>query len=495
LAVALPVALAAGTARAQSFTLLHTFGGNPDGAFPNGGLIVGRDGNFYGETQSGGAHDFGTVYRITPAGALTIIHSMAGLEANDPFGELALGRDGNFYGTTALGGTGVFTGSGVVYRVTPGGALTTLHVFTGGDDGQFPETGLLRAPDGNFYGTTSAGGATGNGTIFRITPSGTLTTLHAFTGTDGSFANAALILGPDGNFYGTTENGGTANGGTVYRVSPSGAFTSLHSFTFDAGDGNGPRGSLAVGADGNFYGTTEFGGAFLHGTTFRITPAGATTILHSFTGFDGESPFAGLTLTSDGRFYGTTTNLGPAGSGTIYAMTPAGAVTTQFPLSPFDGTSSVGQLLQTGDGTIYGTNSSEGPGFAVGDVFKLVPGPAFTSPFVQVNTQFFTEDDVSLSTSAPITALTLAITAQVTPGLVFSGQFQDVGSQITERHVITSNTVAYVFVLNPGATIPAGTFRFAAQAQTSGVTHDVHGDTFRLTYTSGGRILNQLASF
>jgi uncharacterized repeat protein (TIGR03803 family) len=494
LAVASPVALAAGTARAQSFTVLHGFAGAPDGSVPTGGLIAGTDGNFYGTTSQGGANDFGTVYRISPAGALTIVHSMAGTEAAIPFGELALGRDGNFYGTTALGGTGVLNGNGVVYRVTPSGALTTLHVF-GGPDGQSPQTGLLLGPDGNFYGTTGAGGATNNGTVFRITPSGTLTTLHSFTGNDGSLPLGALILGPDGNFYGTTVNGGTANGGTVYRISASGAFTSLHSFTFAAGDGNSPRGSLALGADDNFYGTTEFGGQFSHGTTYRITTAGATTILHSFTGFDGEAPLAGVTLASDGRFYGTTSNLGFNGSGTIYAMTAAGAVTIQHGLSAADGSSSEARLFQARNGAIYGTNSTEGPDDSLGTVFRLVPGPAFASPFVQVNTNFFTEDDVSLSTPAPITALTLTITVQVTPGLVFSGQFQNVGPQITESHVTTSSAITYTFTLNAGSTIPPGTDTFAAQMGTKGVMHDVHGDTFTLTYTSGGQTFNQSASY
>jgi uncharacterized repeat protein (TIGR03803 family) len=494
LSAALSLVSAASVAGAQTFTVLHGFSGAPDGSAPRGGLIVGTDGNFYGTTGLGGANDLGTVFRITPSGALTIVHSMTGVEATDPFGELVLGRDGNFYGTTGLGGTGVFDGKGVVYRVTPSGALTTLHVFTG-PDGQFPETGLLLGADGNFYGTTTSGGATDNGTVFRISATGAFTLLHSFTGTDGGFPLGTLVTGADGNLYGTTANGGTANGGSVYRISPAGAFTSLHSFTFAAGDGNDPRGSLLLNADGNFYGTTEFGGTSGAGTVYRMTPAGAVAILHSFTGFDGANPLAGLTRASDGRLYGTTSSAGANDFGTLFSMTAAGGVTVQRMFSQADGSDSEARLLQAADGAIYGTNETFGPGSSLGTVFKLMPGPAFASPFVQVNTAFFTEDDVSLATSAPITSLTLTLTMQVTPGLAFRGQFQNAGPQITQSHVTTANTITYTFTLTPGTTLPTGTFTFAAQAGTSGVTHNVHGDTFTVAYTSGGQMHTQSGSY
>jgi uncharacterized repeat protein (TIGR03803 family) len=494
LLLALPIALAAGTAHAQAYSVLHAFSGAPDGSGPQGGLIRGVDGNFYGTTTGGGVNDLGAVYRMTPAGAVTLVHSMAGVEAATPFGELVLGADGNFYGTTALGGTGVFDGKGVVYRVTPSGALTTLHVFTGAD-GQHPETGLLLAADGNFYGTATGGGATGNGTVFRISASGTFTVLHSFTGSDGGFPLGALIAGSDGNFYGTTVNGGSANGGTVYRISPSGTFSSLHSFTFAAQDGNDPRGALVLGSDGNFYGTTEFGGAGGgHGTTYRMTPSGAVTVLHAFTGFDGDAPLAGLTLARDGRFYGTTSTLGQNGSGTIFSMTAAGAVTVQRALSSSDGSPGEAKLLQASDGAIYGANLT-GPGSSLGDVFKLVPGPAFASPLVQVNTPYFTEDDVTLTTAVPLTALTITITMQITPGVTFSGQFQNVGSQFTQSHVTTTSAITYTFTLKAGSTVPAGTWTFAAQAGTSGVAHNVHGDTFTVSYTAGAQGFAQSGSY
>jgi uncharacterized repeat protein (TIGR03803 family) len=214
-------------------------------------LLQGPDGNFYGTTRVGGANDLGTVFRITAGGALTILHSFTGPEGFDPLGELVLGTDGNFYGTTALGGNGIFNGNGVVFRMTPAGVTTALHVFTG-PDGRNPSTALLRGADGNFYGTTTGGGANDAGTVFRVSPSGAFTTLHAFTGADGGFPLGTLIAGADGNFYGTTANGGSANGGTTYRISPAGVFTSLHSFTFAAGDGNDPRGALVRASDGNF---------------------------------------------------------------------------------------------------------------------------------------------------------------------------------------------------------------------------------------------------
>jgi uncharacterized repeat protein (TIGR03803 family) len=498
LAATLALAFVSRTAEAQ-FTTLHVFNGPPDGATPGGGLIRGADGNFYGSTQSGGTADLGTIYRITPAGVTTILHSFLGPEGADPFGELVRGTDGNFYGTTALGGSAQpFNGPGVIFRMTPAGAFTVLHIFDG-VNGQRPQAGLVQGPDGNFYGVTPRSGATNNGVIFRITPGGVYTVLRSFTGADGSVPSGALIVGPGNNLFGVTAGGGTANAGTVYRITPAGVFTSLHSFTFAAGDGNNPLGALEVGADGNFYGTTEFGGTAGGGTTYRMTPVGVTTILHSFAGPEGLNPLTGLALASDGKFYGTTQVGGANNNGVVFSMTAAGAVVAVHSfVAPAEGSNPNTKVLQGADGALYGTTPSNGSGASPrGTVYRLAiaAGPATTTTNVQVNTGFFTEEDVILSTPASITALTLTITVQITPGLTFSGMFQNVFGAITQTHVTGPTTITYTFVLQPGNTIPPGTFTFAAQMGTTGVVHNVHGDTFTLNYTSGGQSFSQSGAF
>jgi uncharacterized repeat protein (TIGR03803 family) len=487
----------AGAAEAQTgFTVLHSFaGGAADGSFPSARLVQADDGNFYGTTPSGGSGNMGTIYRMTPSGAVTILHAFAGPEGLDPLAPLIVGPDGNFYGTTTLGGPGLFNGNGVVFRITPTGAYTVLHFFNG-SDGRFPQAGLAAGKDGNFYGTTSSGGASDAGTVFRITPSGTLTTLHSFSGPDGSMPNGPLVMPPDVNFYGTTSGGGAANGGTVFRISMSGAFTLLHSFTFTPPDGNTPRGGLALGSDLNLYGTLEFGGANSSGAAYRISMAGQYTLLHSFSFPEGANPLAGLLLANDGKFYGTNSGGGANNNGTIFSMTPSGVVNVVRSLNAAtDGGFPNAELIQANDGRIYGI-SSDGGAFSQGTVWRFsLQGPATVTARASVNTPYFTQEDAVLTTSAPITALTLTITIKVTPGLVFSGMYQNVSGQITETHTSSPSTITYRWVLQPGATIPVGTWTFAAQMGSSGVTHSQSGDTFQLSYTSGGQVFTQSGTF
>src|ERR1019366_3719595 len=220
LTVTLLFALPAG---AQSYTVLHAFGGS-DGR-NIGGIVQATDGNFYGTTSQGGAGDNGTVFQMTPSGTLTTLHSFSSIDGAYPYIGLIQGTDGNFYGTTSQGGAGSI---GTVFRITPSGTLTTLHSFTG-SDGQYPRAGLVQGSDGNFYGTTPSGGY-GWGVVFRITPAGALTTLPSFAGRDGQAPGAELVQGSDGNFYGTTMEGGTGDlslpvivrAGTVFRITPSG---------------------------------------------------------------------------------------------------------------------------------------------------------------------------------------------------------------------------------------------------------------------------------
>jgi uncharacterized repeat protein (TIGR03803 family) len=377
--VAFCVALAI-TSAAQTFTNLHSFSG-PDGLDPvSVGLVQGTDGNFYGTTDGGGAHNHGTVFKMAPDGTLTTLYSFAGSDGQSPDAGLIQATDGNFYGTTRTGGAHC---CGTVYKITPNGTLTTLYSF-GGSDGSGLYSQLLQATDGNFYGTTSGGGGAGGGTVFKLTPSGVLTTLYNFCSQgvacpDGQTSLAGLIQASDGNFYGTTSSGGANGYGTVFKLTPAGVFTTLHSFD-SANDGLGPHDRLVQASDGNFYGTTYLNGIGGNGTVFKITPTGTLTTLFSFCqNLDcsaGAQPEAGLIQASDGNFYGVTT-AGGNGHGVIFRMTPSGAMTPLHSFCPQgncnDGNVPIGALIQANNGTFYGTTTNGGP-HSDGNVFSLT-GP------------------------------------------------------------------------------------------------------------------------
>jgi uncharacterized repeat protein (TIGR03803 family) len=271
----------------------------------------------------------GTVFKIIPSGipsTVTTLHSFNGTDGSFATG-LVQGTDGNFYGTTANGGSSnnCTDGCGTVFKITAKGALTTLHSFNG-SDGSGPYSGLVEGTDGNFYGTTDYGGSSNNctlgcGTVFKITSKGALTTLYNFCSksncADGSSPYAALIRGIDGNVYGTTEGGGTNYNGTVFRMTAKGALTTLHSF--DNADGYSPSG-LVQGTDGNLYGTTQGGGAIAFGTVFQITTNGTLTTLHSFDDSDGADPQSAPVQATNGMFFGTTFFAGDGGFGSVYTL-------------------------------------------------------------------------------------------------------------------------------------------------------------------------------
>ena len=207
------------------------------------------------------------------------------------------------------------------------GSLTNLWSFTGASDGANPEATLVQGSDGSFYGTTYDAGAGGDGTVFRIDPTGNLTNLWSFTGgTDGANPGAGLVQGSDGNFYGTTYGSGSGPSGygTVFRISSSGNLTSLWSFT-NGNDGANPYAAPVQGSDGEFYGTTSQGGASGNGTVFRITVNGSLSNLHSFVGSDGANPSAGLVQGSDGNFYGTTYAAGRTAMAPYFGSVPVAA--------------------------------------------------------------------------------------------------------------------------------------------------------------------------
>src|SRR5438046_2133022 len=253
---------------------------------------------------------------------LTTLHSFNGGDGRSPEATLVQGSDGNFYGTTPLGGAHFH---GTVFKIDTTGTFTTLHSFSGSlGDGAVPVAGLVQGSDGNFYGTTSSGGAFYQGTVFRMTSSGAITVLHSFNSffSEGAVPIAGLVQGSDSNFYGTTMLGGAHHKGTVFKIDATGTFTTLHSFSGSPSDGANPVAALVQGGDGNFYVTTALGGTHFRGTVFNIDATGSLTTLHSFAGSPGEGalPFAGLVQGSDGKFYGTTALGGAHGAGTVFNL-------------------------------------------------------------------------------------------------------------------------------------------------------------------------------
>ena len=392
----------------ETETVLYGFTAPGDGLIPLGGIVQGSNGNFYGTTSSQPLGS-GAVFELTPAGVETILYVFLGPVGAGPGAALIQGADGNFYGTTESGGLNDY---GTVFAVTPSGTASAVYSFMGvpqGDAGT-PSTPLIQGSDGNFYGTTQAGGPANLGTVFKVTPAGVETILHAFAGgSDGSFPLGGLVQGSDGSFYGTTRDGGTnCNGltvgcGTLFKVTPQGVYTQLYQFTGSntaSMDGLEPVGSLIQASDGNFYGTTSGGGSctatgasYGCGTVFKMTPQGVESVLYSFAGgSDGMDPVT-IMEANDGNFYGVTafggltagdaawcitvaSKNGVTGCGTLFQLTPSGVETVLHAfIGGSDGSGPVAGLIQATDGHFYGvtetggTCSSQAP-YGCGTVFK-----------------------------------------------------------------------------------------------------------------------------
>jgi len=297
---------------------------------------------------------------------ITTLGSFTGANGAQPIAPLIQATDGNFYGTTTNGGT---SGFGTVFKITPAGALTALISFNS-NNGAYPMAGVIQGTNGDLFGTTRDGGAGALGTIFKVSLGGTLTTLYSFHGTDGANPYGGLVQGTDGNFYGTTFDGGVLHLGTIFQITAGGTLTSLAEF----GQSNGanPTASLVQASNGSFYGTTSSGGnlttneiTYLYGTVFNFS-GGVITTLNSFGPDNGALPYSGVTLGADGNFYGTT--IGP-GTGTTYKMQSNGTITSTARNS--DGDQPLGALIQASDGNFYGTTHQT--------IFQLTPGGTVTT--------------------------------------------------------------------------------------------------------------------
>jgi uncharacterized repeat protein (TIGR03803 family) len=391
-------------AGAQTYTVLYTFTGGKDGAFPAAGLIRDSAGNLYGTTSYGNGHA-GSVFKLDSSGKLTVLHTFrGGAGGARPFAGLVQDSAGNLYGTTIEGGS---SGAGTVFELTKKGTFRVLYNFSGGADGDQPSAPLALDAVGNLYGTTYMGGDTqtcsgGCGVVFKVDTSGNETVLHAFSSfTYGQQSTAGLILDPAGNLYGTTEFGGDqdcdpagdSGCGVAFKLDPNGKETVLHSFA-NQRNGNGPEASLIRDAAGNFYGTTVDGGrgdcaGQGCGLVFRLNPAGKETVLYRFSGgADGAGPFLGnLIMDAAGNLYGTTDAGGggvgceDSACGVVFKLDASGKETVIHSFSSSDGTDGyglVGGVIMDPAGNLYGTtyfggNLNDCQGEGCGVIFKITP--------------------------------------------------------------------------------------------------------------------------
>lgn len=441
---------------AQTFSTLVNFdwvnGANPD-LKP---LVQGPDGNFYGTADSGGMNGRGTAFRMTPAGELTTLYDFCGqpncLDGAGPGPGLVLGANGVLYGTTDGGGA---NGGGTFFKITLSGLLTTLASFDS-TTGTAPNGALVQGPDRNFYGTTILGGnlsacsGSGCGTIFSVTPDGTLKALYTLCSQpnciDGAVAFDGLAWGPDGNLYGGTWQGGASDLGTIYRITPGGKFTTLYSFA-PGSDGYNPL-WLTLGRDGTFFGTTYSGGYFGAGTVFNITSGGTETMLYSFCSqspgcTDGAGPRAGLELGTDGNFYGTTYFGGANNFGTVFSVTPRGALTTLHSFGGADGEYPIGSILQATNGTFFGT-TAYGGGSSDGTIFGLSVG---LGPFLRIDPGFGTTGTSVIILGTKLTGAT---------GVTFNGtaaEFSVISNSEIKARIPTGATTGFVTVTTPWKTL------------------------------------------
>ena len=387
-----------------SVSVVHSFGGGSipdDGARPDYPPTLASDGNFYGTTSQGGTTAIhgstgaGVAYKMALDGTLTILHNFADgsvpNDGDDPACPLIEDTNGDLYGTTFVGGV---NRSGTVFEMTKAGVVTILHSFGGTGDGFHPIGPLTHAADGTLLGTTRDGGANGTGTVFSITPSGTYTLLHSMnlvlnTNTDGRGPNSGLLDGQDGFFYGTAALGGSNDVGTVFKVKEDGTFSVVHTMTTD--EGGGPFYGLALGTDGNFYGVNN-GSQAGYGNVFKMTPGGTVTIVHAFSGVgtDGAVPSSTPTIDASGNLYGTFSSGGEFDNGGAYMIDTLGHYSTLTSwTSPNIVLHPQTALDATSDG-IYGS-FNVGPTGSSGAIFKFAPavGGSATHLAITPKTQLF----------------------------------------------------------------------------------------------------------
>lgn len=355
------------TAQAQTFTTLYSFTGSTDGGFPYAGIIMANS-NFYGTASVGGTVGAGVVYEVSSSGTENTIYSFAGWpDGADPEAPLIRDSQGNLYGTTIFGGANKVYGT--VFEIDNAGKETVLYSFAGGSKDGCSPSGVLVEYKAALYGTTSVCGAYNQGTVFKLTKTGKETVLHSFRGgaSDGSNASlSGLVLDKkQGVFYGVTMAGGAAGNGVLYKMSPKGKVTVLHSFAGGSSDGCNPLGTPVLDYDGNLYGIANACGTDNYGIIWKATKQGKETILHNFAGGpnDGAYPYIGVSLDAKGNIYGTTTEGGTDKlHGVAYELSKGGTLTLLHSFTYSDGAYPYGPVLVDSNGDVYGTALGGGTG-------------------------------------------------------------------------------------------------------------------------------------
>jgi uncharacterized repeat protein (TIGR03803 family) len=379
----------AAMARAQTETVLYNFcslANCTDGWSPNGNIVRDAAGNIYGTTTQGGQYGMGVLYSVSPSGVETILHNF-GSTASDGQGPNGLATDsaGNLYGTTAGGGTHLSRGSGLgtVFKLTPDGAYSILYNFGAtSTDGVFPEAGVAVDVKGNLYGTTEYGGDNGVGTVFKLASGGKETVLHSFDDNrvDGYLPFTPPTLDKTGNAYGVSAYGGRRDVGLVYEVSSAGAYTIRYDFGSAPAGAVTPYDGVTLDAVGNLYGTTTAYDYNYLGAIYEISPGSGEiwteTVVLAFTSSEGQFPVAGVTFDSAGNLYGTTLNGGTLELGTVFELTAGGEFITLFNFDNTHGENPNNNLVLDSSGNLYGTTTYGGSGNALyggGVLYEVTP--------------------------------------------------------------------------------------------------------------------------
>jgi uncharacterized repeat protein (TIGR03803 family) len=373
---------AAHPATAQTFNVIHNFSGS-DGQGPLSGLAMDSKENLYGTTADGGQYGGGVVFKASRTGMETVLHNFgSGADGANPEGSLILDSAGNLYGTTFAGGA---DSAGTVFKVSPKGAETLLYSFQGGADGANPIAGLAMDKSGNLYGTTSTGGAYNSGTVFEVSSSGQHTVLYSFGSlNDGTVPVAGVTLDPKGNLYGTASQGGPYGYGTVFELKPSTSGwqeTILHNFELQ-NDGGTPYAGLVLGKSGVFYGAATQGGdgSGGGGTVFELTPSGENwtfNVLYGLAGWGISGTFRDVLYDKKtGVIYATTHCDGNDDAGTVYELVPSDGSWSYTQLYMLtggtDGLFVFSNLVIDDTGYLYGTTNSGGAN-GYGVIFQVEP--------------------------------------------------------------------------------------------------------------------------